>query len=225
MFALGIPRCNEPAAIFAETIAAVRASRAQPERGLIIDNGDVRLGHVDEFAVLRFKRNIGCAGAWNTILRAAFMGNEFEHAIVLNADCAVAPDTFEKLLASKCGVALAMGFSCFRIDRVVWQAVGPFDEMYYPCYWEDADYRVRLRHANFTIDEWPFEEVARPSFGRALYSTGITHGWRLEDAGYQGWKGDKAAWFQARWCANRDHYVAKWGGMPGEEKFSTPFNK
>jgi len=239
-FVLGIPRCNEPDWIFRETLAAIVASSVKPEYLIIVDNGDnalVRTSAVDDLVALsnlfrvelsRSTKNTGCAGAWNWICgRALSLGDyaNYSSAILLNSDCAVAPDTFEKMLAEPSEIVLAHGWECFRFDRTIWEHVGRFDEEYYPVYFEDTDYRRRLNIASVPVSEWPVVEVSRPSFGRATYSTGITHGWRLEEAGYQGWTGEKAAWFQSRWVANRDRYTAKWGGPPGEEKFTTPFGQ
>lgn len=221
-FFLGIPRCAEPPAIFGPTIEAALASTAQPESRAIVDNGDEPLGEVIGFDVLRPGRNVGCAGAWNLLCRTGFERGA-DSVILINGDCAVAQDTFERMLASERRLVAAQGFSCFRIDRAVWETVGEFDEEYYPVYWEDTDYRRRLALAGEAIDEWPLKEVARPSHGRATYQSGITHGWLVEGAGYQGWTGERDAWFRKRWEANRDRYVAKWGGMPGAETHATPF--
>jgi hypothetical protein len=225
MIVLGIPRCNETPKVFGATLAAVRASTLQPYVKLIVDNGDAPLPPVDGFGVMRPGRNTGCAGAWNAILLRAFNELHAKTAIVINGDCAVAIGTFERLMSSPPPLVLAMGFSCFRIDAEVWQHVGPFDELYYPVYWEDADYRRRLSLAGWHVDEWPADVVGRETPYRAMYSTGITHGWRDPEAEcrYQNWPVAKHEWFEARWRANRDRYVAKWGGLPGEETHTVPF--
>jgi hypothetical protein len=223
-FVLGIPRCAEPPAIFEATIAGVRTSAAQPIARLIVDNGDAPLEPVDGFEIERPFKNIGCAGAWNLLCRTGFeLGAD--SVILLNGDCAVAPDTFARMMASPRRLVAAQGFSCFRIDRGLWQTIGEFDEAFYPAYWEDTDYRRRLALAGELVDEWPLKEIARPSYGRATYASGITHGWLIEGAGYQGSRGEKQAWFEERWKANRDRYVAKWGGLPGAETFRTPFGR
>jgi hypothetical protein len=226
-FVLGIPRCNEPPEIFAATIAAVRANSTKPTKVIIIDNGDAPLeGDVlNEFDVNRFGKNIGCAGAWNAILDIAVI-EKHQTTIIINGDCAVTPDTFDRMLVDPAPTLLCgHGFSCFRLDTEIRQRVGAFDEKYYPVYWEDTDYRYRCKLAGVPIVEWPVVEQDRPSFGRARYGTGITHGWRHEDGrGYQGWTGEKLAWFYQCWEKNRDRYIAKWGGMPGEETFTKSFD-
>jgi hypothetical protein len=223
-FVLGITRYNEPDSIWRETIEAAIASELQPMRRFVVDDGENRLGNVDGFEVLCPDHNIGCAGSWNLLCRTVFDQLRVGVAIILNGDCAVAADTFSRMMVSTCHVVAAHGFSAYRLDEQVWRHVGEFDEEYYPAYWEDADYRRRLCLAGEQIDEWPLEEVSRPSFGRATYTSGITHGWRSENSGYQGSTGKKLAWFQERWIANRDRYEAKWGGPQGSETYDKPFN-
>lgn len=105
-FFVGFPRCNEPRRILLETLDAIDASTCRPARLIVIDNGDEPLD--DELRsrirvqgrsdLVRPPRNIGCAGAWNAIHGIAGDFTYEPRVIILNADCAVAPDTFEKML-------------------------------------------------------------------------------------------------------------------------------
>jgi len=38
-------------------------------------------------------------------------------------------------------------FSCFLLDKDTWDKVGPFDEAFVPCYFEDNDYHYRMMQA------------------------------------------------------------------------------
>lgn len=231
-FVVGIPRCNEPAYILAQTFEAINASTVKPSTVVIVDNGDAALDEgsicCDWNIIVRPSGNIGCAGAWNRIYELA----NHRPLVMLNGDCAVAPDTFEHMLSKPAPTIIcALGFGCFRLDHEIYERVGPFDEAFWPIYFEDTDYRYRLKLAGIQIaEEWPVgpeHEVYRPSFGRATYPSGITHGWRpLEDGARSHWPaGERAAWAQRRWISNKERYEAKWGGPPGEEKFTTPFGK
>jgi len=226
-FLLGIPRCNEPSAIFAETLAAIQASTLVPERVVIVDNGDRALDMRDHLSMfdfdglklIRTQRNIGCAGAWNVACKEA--GDL--SVLLLNADLTVVPDTFEKLYAHPGPTIVgAHAFGCIRIDPEIRTKVGPFDEEFYPAYFEDADYRYRCKLAGVEIIEWEFKEVAIISPGRAMFSTGIAHG------GSTNWQGQ---WSQDRYLANRQRYRDKWGVPANEasemgfETFTQPFNK
>lgn len=222
-FILGVPRCNETADIFDEAVAAALANTLFPAAALIIDNGDVPLEDVPGFQIRRPPKNVGCAGSWNVICRAAFDEFRSDSAVLVNADCTVLPTTFASMFGTACGFVCAHAFGCFRIDREVWLRVGPFDEEFYPAYWEDTDYRRRLRLAGVPFEEWPVEEAEVIYPGRARYRSGIVHG---KDAAiaYQGWTGEKQNWFQGRLVANEQRYIDKWGGIPGSERFEAPFD-
>ena len=221
MFVLGVPRYSEPAAILDETLRAVQASAVVPAYTIIVDNGDERMAETSgEHVVVRPSANVGRAGAWNIVLRLAFETLTVKRVILLDGDCAVAPDTFARMLAPASRVVLAHGFSCFRLDEALWQVVGEFDEEFWPISMEDADYRRRLALANEPVEEWPIEERSRSSRGRVTHASGITHG--PPDA-RNGWGARRVARFQDHLAENRVRYARKWGGPPGHETLSTPF--
>jgi hypothetical protein len=146
-------------------------------------------------------------------------------AIIINADCAVGHDTFDRMLSiPEPTVILALGFSCFRVDAGVRAIVGAFDEAFYPAYFEDTDYRRRLQLANVTPIEWSREVSAIIYPGRERVISGIVHG-KHDPDGYQGWRGKKLAWFWERYEANKKRYAEKWGGAPGQETYSVPFGR
>jgi hypothetical protein len=230
-FVVGLARCNEPDAVLDDTLRAVAQSTRRPAWVLLVDNGDAPLSleRADALrrlagaplSVVRPRRNLGCAGAWNLIHRTT----RPRITIVLNADCAVAPDTFERALAHPApAVVLAYGFGCFRIDSEIRDRVGDFDETFYPVYLEDADYRCRLRLAGVQTVEWPTEPVARVAPGRERAASGVVHG-KHDPDGYQGWRGPRLAWFHACVEANRRYFLAKWGGEPNAEAYTTPFGE
>jgi hypothetical protein len=255
-FIVAIPVCNEPPGILLATIDAIRESTRRPDHVLIVDNGDreipgylmteirsalergedppIRPRHV------RPQRNLGCAGAWNLIHRLC----DPTTAIVLNADCMVAHDTFERMLQDPTPSAVfAYAYGCFRIDPEIRKVVGEFDEEFYPVYLEDADYRHRLRLAGVTpgnaplcrrrrdlaglpdvhVQEWPLDAQVPLWPGRERSADGIEHG-KHDPEGYQGWRGEKLAWFHASVEKNRARYLRKWGGEPNQEAFSVPFD-
>lgn len=228
-FLVGIPRCNPPPVYFAEALAAIAASSRKPEALLIVDNGDTALTPVPNIydvsvELVRPGRNIGCAGAWNVICEWAAPRNL--PVVILNDDCAVAADTFKQMLVTPGPTFLcARGFSCFRLDPAIYRRIGRFDEEFYPAYFEDTDYRRRCALAGITIDEWSCEEIEIIAPGRTRTPSGIIHGKHAADGSYQGWLGEKLAWFWSRYEANKQRYAAKWGGPPGKETFSTPFNR
>lgn len=92
----------------------------------------------------------------------------------------------------------------FILPRSTWQRVGPFDENFYPAYFEDRDYRYRMRLAGLTCME-------AVMFNPFLYKESGT--------------ADRDRSVLNQFEKNKEYYIAKWGGKPGHEKYRTPFNK
>ncbi len=113
-----------------------------------------------------FGRNRGVATAWNLGLRCAFRDG-FDRALVMNNDIVLSSDTLPALLrghkhyggiVSAHTVAamsamylverrkvygLPVDYSCFMLDAATFAEVGPFDEEFYPAYFEDQDFDCR----------------------------------------------------------------------------------
>lgn len=99
-------------------------------------------------------------------------------------------------------------FALFAIRPECFVEVGDFDEEFKPAYFEDNDYCRRLVVHN----RW---KVLRHA-GASFYHYGsIT----------QNTTGPTPVCPGPKFERNRDYYIRKWGGMPNEEKFLTPFGK
>jgi len=119
-----------------------------------------------DIAVTSFGENRGVAVAWNRGLNEAFDDGHIR-ALVMNNDVVLAADTVEALergynkhlgIVSTHSVAalnalylverrptyeLPVDYSCFMLSRAVFAKVGPFDEEFYPAYFEDQDFDCR----------------------------------------------------------------------------------
>jgi len=97
-------------------------------------------------------------------------------------------------------------FSCFAIDKKTFEKVGPFDEGFYPAYFEDNDYHYRMKQADIR---------AVCCYGAEYYHFGSrTKALSVEFTNY----------IAQRHVKNEQYYIEKWGGKPGEEKYIRPFN-
>lgn len=212
-FVVGIPRRIPLGDILADTFDAISRSTILPSCVIVVDNGALPLPTLLlGVEVIRPRANLGCASSWNLLRKLSAP----ESIVLLNDDCAVAPDTFEKMYAHPEPIVCAYGFACVRIDSEAWEKIGGFDEGFFPAYFEDADFRYRAELAGVPICEWgtyPREKIAD---GRERSAQGIVHG-KPEPDEY------KIAEFKARVEANKARYVEKWGGAPGCEKFLAPF--
>jgi hypothetical protein len=214
---VGIPRRIPTGAILTQTFDAIAASSLLPSRVIVIDNIDESgdsLPSTPSVHVVKPQQNLGCAASWNLLHRLAAP----ESIVLLNDDCAVAPDTFEKMYADAATpIVCAYGFSCVRIDQVAWIAIGDFDEGFFPAYFEDTDYRRRAALAGVPICEWDTYPRTPVSSGRERSAQGIAHG-KSEPDEY------RSPWFKSRVEANKARYAAKWGGSPGHETYRVPFD-
>jgi len=97
-------------------------------------------------------------------------------------------------------------FSCFLMRRWLIDAIGPFDEQFWPAYYEDNDFHRRMRLAGH--DEQIVEGVGYEHSGSSTLNMFSSS--RLED-------------HHEQFRANRARYMRKWGGLPGQERFTVPY--
>ena len=112
--------------------------------------------------------------------------------------------SFEKELEEK--IEPAPDFSCFMISKKCFYSVGPFDERFYPAYFEDNDYHYRMKMAGFKAL-------------KTRQSVYYHYGSRTKISSEE-----MKAKCDAGYLQNRDLYKRKWGGFPGEERFKKPFD-
>jgi GT2 family glycosyltransferase len=111
--------------------------------------------------------------------------------------------TFEKEAVEE---APHPNFSAFMLSKTCWEAVGEFDEVFYPAYFEDNDYHYRMKLMEIPAIVLPaamFYHYGSRTQNEAEGSP-IVSGGMFEN--------------------NRAAYFKKWGGVPGEEKFTHPYN-
>lgn len=113
---------------------------------------------------------LSVAQSWNRMLRWTFNGSA-NHALVVNNDVLLRPDTYRHLVADGGQFVTTVGdnnpkcvdppwadpdpeakrphpdFSCFLIRKECYERVGPFDEQFTGAYCEDGDYHIRMHRA------------------------------------------------------------------------------
>ena len=211
----------------AKAIDAAFASSLRPTHVIVIDNsgtGAAALALKEKMAqyngslyVWVETSNTGVGPAWNRFLREL---ND-DYVIIANDDVAVDQDTI-KLMVEKAQEWNSNGskqymvvgdhrsgnsFSLFLLTNEGFHTIGEFDETFWPAYFEDNDYAYRMDLLNN-----PFKEVTGATFQHVGSATINSY----DEAG----KRRAAAQFEN----NRAYYLQKWGGMPGQEQFTVPFN-
>lgn len=205
-------------------LRCVRSIDYPVERLVIVNNGNdssvadairtLRAEWGDRLYVSDQPTNIGVSASWNHVLktyRAPFW-------VFCGSDIELAPGDLQKIVqqVSKHPKACAFGnlatfYNCFALtDRAVRRA-GYFDENFYPAYFEDNDYDYRLIRL---LDETRIETQMcyRHGEGGEQPSATLRADERLMKAN------------AVSFPNNREYYIKKWGGPPGEERYSRPFN-
>lgn len=112
----------------------------------------------------------GVSKAWNLALDHIFNTLGGEHALVVNSDVRLRPDTYRLLVGDGGGFVTCVGtssgakfpggipsgrtrphpdFSCFLLRTETWRLVGRFDDKM-RIYTSDGDYHLRMHHAGIT---------------------------------------------------------------------------
>lgn len=110
---------------------------------------------VDNIKVVNLPANIGCAGAWNLIIKCFMLS---PYWIISNDDVAFGPGLLKEMVeALNSDADLGMihpnpgdfglgAWDLFLIRENIVKIFGLFDENTYPAYCEDADYIMRMVH-------------------------------------------------------------------------------
>lgn len=209
-FYVGIPtlRCYDLCKL---AVDSVLASRVFPEAIFVVDNGT----KIAEFrhphplvSVIRPNRNLGVARSWNLLHKLATP----HPLVILNDDIALGRNCLEKLITTDAPfVALSefRAYEAFLIREEIWKKVGEFDEAFFPAYHEDNDHHRRMALAGYSI-------ACPPSDGITQHGPSATVD-RLTP--------DELREFHRQFDAGRAYYLAKWGGLPHQETYLTPFNR
>jgi GT2 family glycosyltransferase len=161
--------------------------------------------------VLHQQRNLGVAASWNLILRTAF-AREWNNVVIGSNDTFLRPGSLRSaaVLAKETGGAVyhLADFNFFVLSRSTIDALGWFDENFYPAYKEDQDCAYRCQLAGVP-------RLAVPGAGgQHIGSATIRSNAKYERLN--------------RWThgnCNAAYYASKWGGDAGSETFTRPFNE
>eukprot|EP00759_Apiculatamorpha_spiralis_P041921 PhF_6_TR40341/c0_g1_i1/m.60000 len=99
----------------------------------------------------------------NIVLRDAFQHQSrpaVPYVLLVNADVSFGPNSLHHILQyyetnnlKSSVVGMGLGFSALILSRNVVDRVGTFDENFYPAYWEDVDYQIRLNREGINTVE------------------------------------------------------------------------
>jgi GT2 family glycosyltransferase len=171
-----------------------------------------------------WRDNRGVSAGWNEGLKKA-SSLYLDAAFVVNDDVVFEPGTMTNMLMGLWNYDLVTGYntrdgrydtdrvqylehpdySCFVVNPIKFLVkFGFFDESFTPAYFEDNDmsYRIRLAGGKEA------KSTAAPFFHKGSVT--------------QNWGGEQVV-TGPMFERNREYYIKKWGGEPGRETFTKPF--
>jgi len=182
--------------------------------------------------------NIGVAATWNQGIRLAKEFYNSRYYAILNNDILLHEEAIDVMLKTiqRPDIALVSGtdvcgrvaipqevlqlqptkdgilreapeFSCFMVKDETIHKVGFFDDTFYPAYFEDNDYHRRINLAG----------LKAVSDSRSLYYHYGSRTLKQDDKIRER--------VNIGYALNQDYYIQKWGGIPGKERYKTPFNE
>jgi hypothetical protein len=151
--------------------------------------------------------NLGVAGSWNNIITS---NPDAPWWMIVGYDIVLAKGDMARLashMETVGGIGMLGTFSAFGIDRGAVDRAGLFDENFHPAYYEDNDYDYRCRLKGVPMCGLPFG--GRHKISSTIYSDNNRY---LHEN-------------QRTFVSNHYYFLAKWGGEPYQEAYTTPFNK
>jgi len=202
--------------LLVKCIESAEAGTLKPINYYIIDNGTKLFMDMlpkkleSKITLIKAKYNLGVAMSWNW-----FLHNVKDHILISNDDIEFYPESIEKLMEgydenfSIYPAEGATSFACMSFPRKIINDVGYFDETLSPhyAYFEDNDYHWRMRLKGYDIKDIAGCKVMHENSGTMKKYTPFElelhhHKFRLAQA----------------------RYLAKWGDLPPNEKFTVPYN-
>lgn len=220
---LGIPTlCRYD--LLKELIQSAEQGEQMPDGYIIVDNGG-RLTREEVYGWMRYgsyspvtldlitpDSNLGVAASWNRIIELAGP----EDVIISNDDIVFNSRTFLELIISlrSHDFVEGDGWALFGQRSGLTKTVGWYDENFWPAYYEDVDYDLRLAKAGI-VPHRPLTEPVRH------------HGWATQTAtGNPDWLREgrerNHAYFLAKWGGESKN--PRWNGTPDIVHYDRPFN-
>lgn len=204
-----------------EAVVPINKQRHLFDKFLIVDNGNQNiLPDIQELEMVKEGKvlfhhpgkNLGVSGSWNYGIMTFRDSN---YILFLNDDVVIGDTQLQEihdhLLTKEFWLATGNSlWSMFTMARPCWEYFIAhdgyvFDEKFFPAYFEDNDFHYRIVMANKAM------HIGAGEMNPVLFRNSMTI------------KKDPKINFG--FGPNQQYYVKKWGGMPGHERFTRPFNK
>lgn len=179
----------------------------------------------DTVAVMTPPTNVGVAAGWNLLLETVANNIDDALAIVVNDDILFEENTVKALSDAALedlvdsgeyalvycagGIDAPNAFSLFAVHpQTFFKTIGRFDETLWPAYFDDNDMHYRMKLAGY--------ELTRVNACNADHGEG--------SATIKAYTPEETELHHHQFRRNQEYFIRKWGGIPGEETYNTPFN-
>jgi len=192
----------------AETIGSIRG-KIIGESLVVVDNSVDGLDPLLAKRIFRYVRtgsNLGCSASWNVgrswALRLGVSLVIVSEAVVFR-DGGQRIDVIARHLEPMDSVRADQAWHLVTLSGLLLAVTGPFDEGFWPIYFEDTDYEYRMKLVGREI-------FVDPKLSETYTDKGHARSWR-------------EGWVEVDYERQAAYYRAKWGGDPGVETFGFPF--
>lgn len=165
--------------------------------------------YIQEIKVVHNVTNVGFSGSVNQIIKQNI---DCPYWCIMSVDWHPKPNQLKKLAKRLESPFIGIlcdetqnGYSSMVFTPELLYEVGYLDENFFPAYYEDNDHRYRMELADL---EWEYVPL---KYNHKVSST-------LKS------RNDFQKKNQKTFSENGRYYIAKWGGLPGQEQYETPFN-
>jgi GT2 family glycosyltransferase len=175
----------------------------------IVDNGKQELiTREKNFVIYRPESNLNVSGSWNLIMDYAEKVNA-THVLMLNDDVYLGKTELEIQTIIRLGgdtpfYNSEMNWCSFIFSLDGFKKVGNFDAEFFLNYFNDNDMFYRMKLLNM-------EMIYTSALNPVVYRNSMTIA--------------KDPTLNYRFGEYRQNYISKWGGLPNQETFITPFNR
>lgn len=193
-------------------IESAYSNTVKPDIFFVVDNSCGMFKYRGKHPIIVYTApfNLGVARSWNLIFRS--FPDDF--IIISNDDVIFQPITIETIItvAQRESADIVFSeqngnaFSLFHLNHTTWKELGGFDECFYPAYFEDNDffYRLKLSNKKIVSAELEYEHV--------------------QSGTIKSFSPREMELHHKQFNLNQQYYITKWGGLPHDEVYQTPFN-
>jgi GT2 family glycosyltransferase len=165
--------------------------------------------YIKEVVVVTNALNVGFSGSVNQIIK---QNTDCKYWCIFSVDWHAKPGELKRLVQRLQNPFIGIlcdktqnGYSSLVLTPELLYEVGYLDENFFPAYYEDNDHRYRMQLSGIEWEYFPLE------YEHIVSAT------LKKDPAF-------AVKNQKTFKENARYYMEKWGGMPTQEKYTTPFD-